>query len=77
MSIAETMENQHHPFDPLYNLRDVSEFLNVKRSKLYTLLADGELSAVKFGRSTMICRSELQRYLSTARPAVFRKPTIH
>ncbi len=72
MRLAEKMDKPS-PFDPLFNLRDVSELLNVKRTKIYDLLSAGELSAVKFGRSTMIHRSELKRYLDTARPAVFRK----
>jgi excisionase family DNA binding protein len=73
MRVAEMMEMQTQSLDPLLTIRGVSEFLNFKRTKIYELIASGDLIAVKVDRSTRIQRSDLKRYLETARPAVFRK----
>ncbi|MGD0184024.1 MAG: helix-turn-helix domain-containing protein [Roseiarcus sp.] len=72
MNIAEAIDREA-AFDPLFAITDVCEFLNFKRSKVYELLANGELAAIKLSNSTRIKRSELQRYLNTARPAVIKK----
>jgi excisionase family DNA binding protein len=76
MSIVENKKKAAY-FDPVFRIHEVCELLNVKRSTIYKLLADQDLSAIKYGRSTMICRSEIERYLATARPAVFKKNTVH
>lgn len=64
-------------FDPLFNLKEVGKIIRAERSTLYNLMRDGKLNAVKLGGSTLVRRSELDRYLATAKPAEFRKPTIN
>ena len=41
------------------------DYLSVKRTKLYSLIASGQLKAVKLGRRTLVRMDELQRFLDT------------
>jgi excisionase family DNA binding protein len=42
-----------------------AQVLGISRSKLYELIADGQLKAVKLGSRTLIFHSELVRFLTT------------
>lgn len=67
-----------HFFDALFSVKEACEIMSIKRSKLYTMLGRGDISAVKIGCSTRIYSSEIDRFLSEAKPAAFRKPaTVH
>lgn len=41
----------------------VAEVLRIARSRAYELVADGEIPAVKIGRSVRVSRKELDRWL--------------
>ena len=66
-------QNKTEFFDPLFTLREVETIIRAGRSTIYTLLREGKLNAVKRGGSTLVSRSELDRYLATAKPVVLRK----
>lgn len=52
----------------LRTLDDVMEFLGIKRTKLYELIDDGKLVAVKLGRrSTRITQESLDAYSEDVR----------
>ena len=58
-------------FDDLLNLTEVCAMLRVKRSRVYTMLKDQKLRALKIGRSTVIARSEIDRFLASVPAAVY------
>jgi excisionase family DNA binding protein len=64
-------------FDHLFSIKEVCGIIRAERSKLYDLLKSGELTAVKIGGSTLVYKSEIDRFLSTAKPATFRKSASH
>ncbi len=45
----------------------VAEVLRIARSRVYELVADGEIPAVKIGRSVRVSRKELDRWLEGQR----------
>jgi excisionase family DNA binding protein len=46
---------------------EVAEVLRIARSRAYELVADGEIPAVKIGRSVRVSRKELDRWLEDQR----------
>lgn len=44
-------------------------YLGVGRTKIYELIRDGHLQAVKVGRCTLISRESLDRLVSATQPA--------
>jgi excisionase family DNA binding protein len=47
--------------DPmLLSIKQVSERLNISRSKVYGLIASGEIASIKVGRLTRVHRQELE-----------------
>lgn len=42
---------------------EVAEMLRIARSRAYELVAEGEIPAVKIGRSVRVSRKELDRWL--------------
>jgi excisionase family DNA binding protein len=46
---------------------EVAEVLRIARSRAYELVADGEIPAVKIGRSVRVNRKELDRWLEDQR----------
>jgi len=55
--------NRNTPLDDLPMLLSVAElrcWLNLSRSKIYELLASGEISSIRFGRSIKIPRDCLK-----------------
>ena len=48
---------------------EVAQLLQIARSRAYELVADGEIPAVKIGRSVRVSRKELDRWLEGQRYA--------
>jgi excisionase family DNA binding protein len=48
---------------------EVAVFLNVSRSKVYELLASGDLRSVKIDRTRLVRGSDLRDYVESLRPA--------
>jgi len=46
---------------------EVAEELRIARSRAYELVADGEIPAVRVGRSVRVSRKELDRWLEDRR----------
>lgn len=57
------MDEQHE----WLKVPEVAELLRVARSRAYELVADGEIPAVKIGRSVRVNRKELDRWLEGQR----------
>lgn len=51
----------------LYPVNEAFERLGVGRSKLYELIADGEIATVKIGRRTLIADADLRAYAERLR----------
>ena len=54
------MDEQQHEW---MKVPEVAEELRIARSRAYELVADGEIPAVKIGRSVRVRRKELDRWL--------------
>ena len=48
---------------PLNSVPDTCDFLHVRRSKVYELLREGEISAIKIGSRTLITGPSLEKYI--------------
>ncbi len=57
------MDEQHE----WLKVPEVAEVLRIARSRAYELVADGEIPAVKIGRSVRVSRKELDRWLQDQR----------
>ncbi|MGE5764441.1 MAG: helix-turn-helix domain-containing protein [Mycobacterium leprae] len=51
----------------MYRPDEVAEIVGISRSKIYMLLASGELRSVAIGRSRRITREDLERYIERLR----------
>jgi excisionase family DNA binding protein len=51
----------------LYRLGETADSLGRSRSRIYELLAEGELEAVKDGRSTLITADSIDSFVSKLR----------
>lgn len=58
------MDEQYHEW---LKVPEVAEELRIARSRAYELVADGEIPAVKIGRSVRVSRKELDRWLEDRR----------
>ncbi len=58
------MEEQRHEY---LKVPEVAKVLRIARSRAYELVADGEIPAVKIGRSARLSRKELDRWLEGQR----------
>lgn len=58
------MDEQQHEW---LKVPEVAEVLRIARSRAYDLVADGEIPAVKIGRSVRVSRKELDRWLENQR----------
>lgn len=58
--------------DRLLSIKEVGDAISAGTSKIYTLIRDGELPAVKIGRSTRIRQSDLNALIANAAPAQLR-----
>jgi excisionase family DNA binding protein len=58
------MDEQQHEW---LKVPEVAEVLRIARSRAYELVADGEIPAVKIGRSVRVSRKELDRWLEDQR----------
>ena len=48
-----------------YTPREACEALRIGRTKLYELLAEGQLKAVALGGKTLILREEIERFVAS------------
>lgn len=58
------MDEQQHEW---LKVPEVAEVLRIARSRAYELVADGDIPAVKIGRSIRVSRKELDRWLEGQR----------
>ena len=58
------MEEQQHEW---LKVPEVAEQLRIARSRAYELVADGEIPAVRIGRSVRVSRKGLDRWLEDRR----------
>lgn len=58
------MDEQQHEW---LKVPEVAEELRIARSRTYELVADGEIPAVRIGRSVRVSRKELDRWLEDRR----------
>lgn len=49
----------------LLTINEACETLKIGRTKLYALIACGQIQARKIGRKTLVERSEIERWIST------------
>ncbi|PWU53380.1 transcriptional regulator [Micromonospora globispora] len=47
-----------------YTAREAATLLSVSRTKVYELLASGQLRSIRIGRSRRIAADELRRFIS-------------
>jgi excisionase family DNA binding protein len=60
---------KHEPMERLLlTFAESAVVLGISRSKLYTLVANGEIRRIKIGRSARIHRSELLDYVERLKP---------
>jgi len=58
------MDTQQHEY---LKVPEVAKVLRIARSRAYELVADGEIPAVRIGRSVRVNRKELDRWLGEQR----------
>ena len=58
------MDEQQHEY---LKVPEVAKVLRIARSRAYELVADGEIPAVRIGRSVRVSRKELDRWLKDQR----------
>lgn len=56
-----------------YAPKEASELLSCSRSKLYELIASGNIRAMSLGRRTLIARAELERFIESLPLASIRQ----
>jgi excisionase family DNA binding protein len=49
----------------LYDVREAAQLLSISRTKVYELMASGQLVSVRIGRSRRIPAEELRRFVAT------------
>ena len=56
------------PFEPIcVRINDAARMIGVGRTKLYELIADGEVDTVKLGKSTRVITASLHRLVMRQR----------
>lgn len=58
------MDEQHNEW---LKVPEVAEILRIARNRAYELIADGEIPAVRIGRSVQVSRKGLDRWLEGQR----------
>ena len=53
----------------LYRVDEVCEILGLSRSKVYELVANGDIPMLKIGRSARVSRAALEKWLNSLREA--------
>ena len=62
-------------FQPaLMRIEPACRYLDVGRSKLYELIREGKLEAVKIGKSARVTTASLKRFVGTLPPSVGGSP---
>lgn len=56
-----------------YTINGTKQAIGLSRSKIYTLIGDGQLVAVKSGKTTLITADSLRAYINRLTPAVIKK----
>lgn len=51
--------------DKLFTIKEAAEILRVSRAKIYLLIKDGKLNAVKLDKKTLFKESELNRFIES------------
>lgn len=54
----------------LLTVSEATIVLNLSRTRIFELMKSGEIPRVKVGRTTRICRADLDRYVATLRQNV-------
>jgi excisionase family DNA binding protein len=63
------------PFEPaLVKIEPACRYLDVGRSKLYELIREGKLEAVKIGKSARVTTASLKRFVGSLPPSVGGSP---
>ena len=60
-------ESDQHPLVRLVTITTAADWLGLSRSKLYELLAAGELPTVRIGRSRRIAVTDLEAFVDRCR----------
>ena len=60
----------------LLDAADAGRYLHISRSKVYLLIAEGELRGVKVGRRRLFSRQELDRFIARLEAAAQDAPYI-
>lgn len=60
----------------LLRAEEAAKILAIGRSKVFQLLASGELPAIRIGRLVRVRRSDLERWIEERRTAETDRPTI-
>jgi excisionase family DNA binding protein len=55
-----------------YGVGETLELLSIGRTSLYAAVKRGELTAVKFGKKTLFCASDLATFLTRLKEAAFK-----
>jgi excisionase family DNA binding protein len=58
-------------FDPPLAINQVAAALNISRTRVYEILARGEMTAVKLNGKTLIRSTEVERYFESLPKAKF------
>jgi excisionase family DNA binding protein len=58
-------------FDPPLTINQVAAALNISRTRVYEILARGEMTAVKLNNKTLIRSTEVERYFESLPKAKF------
>lgn len=58
------MDHQQHEY---LKVSEMAEVLRIARSRAYELVAEGEIPAIKIGRSVRVSRKDLDRWLERQR----------
>ena len=57
------------------SINEAADYVRIGRTKLYELIASGQLSAKRLGSRTLIMRSDLESYLSSLPAAKMNRAT--
>jgi excisionase family DNA binding protein len=73
-------EPPREPINPLprlaYGIDDAADALDLSRSRIYELIADGEIAACKVGKRTIIPAAELTAFLDRHRVVCLSGRTV-
>lgn len=61
--LAETIKTTDLRSQRLLSPEQTAEYINISRARVYELLKDGEIPVVKAGRSTLIDKDDLEKWI--------------